>query len=371
MAEIILREFEEEDWSDLVRFYEEFYRPGYIFTNREFFDWNFYSPLRPDERCGQRLLVDDGKVVGVMGAVSWPLQVGGRPRMGECNVNLFLDPACRGRRLGQKLLHDVFSGYDYSLSLGYNRQTLSMYEREGEVSTSRLRRFIKVVDERAAQKLVEDAPAFGETSEEMKGRINENIKTSAAVKRAPAESRFERVTRFRGAWDATWERMRTGYGFTTWRSAEFLNWRYIDYPFPLYECFVTCSGERIDGLVSLRLESPPFGNVLRIVDLVTTKGGCRELLAHTVALARRHDAVFVDFIFQGQMDLEALADAGFFEFADEESGRAFVPMDLNPPRWRDEILFLVVFRENDPAFRQLEQGEFYFVKGDSDQDRAN
>jgi len=368
----VLREFEEPDWSDLVRFYEEFYRPGYVLTKRDFFDWNFFSPLRPDNRCGQRLIVADTSVVGVMGAVSWPLQVNQRREIGEYNINLYLDPAHRGQRMGQRLLESVCSGYRYSISSGYNERTLSMYERLGRVYHWNMQRFTRCIEPVVCEALLQDTSRHAGAGEEA-GRLAESqISESASVALSQPTFTFERVKRFEMEWDDAWEHLRQSYGFTSWRSAQFLNWRYVDYPYSLYECYIARKGERIAGLVVLRVESAQFGSVLRIVDLICTGEGCTEILAFCEQFAKQRSVVFIDFIFRGEMDFAQLRTAGYVELKDESSGATLLPMDFNPLRYRGTLPILVTLRDlQDSASAEIERGAFYFVKGDGDQDRAN
>ncbi|HVQ35974.1 MAG TPA: GNAT family N-acetyltransferase [Pyrinomonadaceae bacterium] len=368
----LLREFEERDWPDLVRFYEEFYRPGYILTKREFFDWNFCSSLRPDERCGQRLILDDNRVVGVMGALSWPLQVNHRQEIGEYNINLYLDPAYRGQRMGQRLLESVCSGYRYSISSGYHERTLSMYERLGTVYHWNMLRFTKCIDPVVCEALLHDTTSVAGAGEEAGRLAVRNIRTSSNTVLPQPSFTFERVSRFDADWDAAWEGLRQGYGFTTWRSAEFLNWRYIDYPYPLYECYLARQGAGIAGLVVLRVEPAAFGPVLRIVDLICDAEGRPEILAFCDDFAKQGKVVFIDFIFCGEMDFSQLKAAGYVELSDQSSGATLLPMDFNPLRYRSVLPILVTLRDpEDSAAAEIERGAFYFVKGDGDQDRAN
>lgn len=367
-------EFEERHWPDMVRFYEEFYGPRYIFTRREFFDWNFYSPLRLDARCGQHLMLDGDKIIGIMGSLPWPLQVNGQQTLGQYNVNLYLDPAYRGHRIGQKLLESISSGYSYSLSNGYNERTLTMYQRLGRVFNWEMLRFIKCFDVGAVTKLLQEGPQFNEFPEASKQRAMMEINESARIQlTALSDVAVERVSRFDSEWDAAWDEIRKSYGFTTWRGAQFLNWRYIDYPFPLYNCFIARRGSQVVGLVVLRIESPPFGTVVRIVDLICLEDARRQMLAKAEAIARECGAVFMDFIFRGAMDFGLLEECGYRQIQERESGSQFLPLDLNPVRHRDEILMLVTLLETaDPAASaELERGAFYVVKGDGDQDRAN
>jgi GNAT superfamily N-acetyltransferase len=372
MAEILCREFAEPDWNDTVRFYKEFYGSEYIFTRREFFNWNFFSPLRPDARCGQRVAVDGDKVIGVMGVLAWPLQIQGRPNIGEYNINLYLDPTYRGHRLGQRLLENVCDGYAYSISSGYNERTFSMYERLGRVYHWEMLRLIKCFDAEACQKLMESATRFAELDAPAKRSASALIAESVATTLDAPKLAFEKVKRFDAAWDVAWERIRRSYGFTTWRSAAFLNWRYIDYPYPLYTCHVARDREEIVGLIVLRVEAPQLGTIIRIVDLVCTDEARGEMLAFAERFAKERGAIFMDFIFQGAMDFPLLARSGYRELIERTSGAQLLPIDFNPLRHRDGIQILVTFLEReDAACAEVERGDFYLVKGDGDQDRAN
>ncbi|MCX6995546.1 MAG: hypothetical protein NTV49_00305 [Kiritimatiellaeota bacterium] len=371
MDNIVLREFQERDWPDLVRFYEQFYRPGYIFTNRAFFDWNFMSPLRPDTRSGQRLILAGDKIICILGVFAgWPLQVGGKKVVAQSNNNLFLDPAYRGRRLGHALFASAVRETPYNLILGYDERTFSMYGRLGKIRHWRMQRFTRCLNPNAVGQLVRQSPRFEGLRRARQDEVF-NLLGAKLPARVATPEPLERISRFGEEWDAAWEDIRAEYGFTTWRSAQFLNWRYIDYPFPLYSCFVARSNGHISGLVVLRLETPSYGPVLRIVDMVALPGMRHNLFASVESLARERGAILIDFIFSGIMDFRFLQTAGYQEYMDA-TGAALLPMDLNPIRYREAITALVIFRDrNDPASLEIENNRYYVVKGDADQDRAN
>jgi GNAT superfamily N-acetyltransferase len=371
MGGLVMRPFEDRDWPDMVRFYEQFYRPGYIFTKRAFFDWNFAPPFRPDDRSGQRLILDGDKIICILGVFGgWPLQVGGRRVSAQSNNNLFLDPDYRGRRLGHELFASAVRETPYNLISGYNPRTFSMYERLGTIRHWRMRRFSRSLDADAVARLIRQYPGFEALAPAQQDDALRQVRDSGAAWPAAAEP-LERVVRFGEEWEAAWESIRKECGFTTWRSAQFLNWRYIDYPFPLYTCHVARRNGRITGLVVLRLETPPCGAILRIVDLVALPEARRGLLAAVEQAARAQGAILVDYVFSGAMDFPLLAEAGYRELQGP-TGETLLPMDLNPIRYRDAIRALVIFADpNDPACAEIESGRYYVVKGDADQDRAN
>jgi hypothetical protein len=371
MAEFVCREFEERDWPELVRFYEKFYRPGYVLAQRKFFDWNFCSPLRQTEQSGQRILLDGSRVIGIMGSVAWPIQSHNRQVMGQCAINLFLDPSYRNRGLWRPLLNRVCLDSPYTVSSGYAEHTLPMYRGFGRVYHWQLRRVVKCLDAKGCEELMRETPSFSTLSDYKARQALEQLRSSAATSAGSGQFVVKRVQRFGDEWDAGWCEMRSRYGFTTWRSADFLNWRYIDYPFPLYRCYVAYDGEQIAGLLVLRVESPAFGSVVRVIDLVCQRGAEPGMLAGAEELAKDLRATFVDFVFQGAANAAELGAAGYSELVDDD-GATLLPMDFNPVRHRERILTLILVRDPaDLAAAELERGAFYLVKGDSDQDRAN
>ena len=372
MTDFLLRPFEARDWSDMVRFYEEFCRPGYIFTKRTFFDWNFAAPLRPDKRSGQRLALNHDKIIGIVGVLAWPLQVAGAQTRGQIPINLYLDPAYRGQPLlGQRLFQGGTFDYRYSLSLGYRARTVSLFKRIGKVSHWPMRRFVKCLDAERVTPLLAASPHFISLGAAEQAAVSRRVRHSTTMSTPTPSLLIQRQERFDPNWDEAWEEIRQGYGFTTWRSSAFLNWRYIDYPVPLYTCLVARDGARIAGLIVLRIETPPSGTIVRIVDWVAVGQAHRDLLAAAEQVARAHTAIFVDYMAAGELNETLLAEAGYQEFR-AMNGAMLLPVDFAPIRHRDSILGLVTCLDrNDPACTDFDQGRYYFVKGDGDQDRAN
>ncbi|MBU0595263.1 GNAT family N-acetyltransferase [Candidatus Bipolaricaulota bacterium] len=355
----------------MLRFYRQHYRPDYVFTHRAFFDWNFASPYQADGRSGQRLAVLGSRIVGIMGVLPWPLQVAGQELLGEYNINLFVDPLHRGQSLGSALLENVSTGYRCSLSNGYKSETLSMYQRLGSVAHWRMSRFVKVLDHRQVRQALRDAPRFIELGEREKVAAVDLATTSAQKRLAPPSLSFTEVTRFGDDWDTAWQRLRRRYGLTTWRSSRFLNWRYIDYPYPLYTCLAGSDGKSIQAAVVLRREASSYGPIVRIVDSVSAEGLELDGFAIAEQFSRGTGAVLIDYVASGRIATSSLQDAGYVDLRSSD-GATLLPMDFNPRRYRDSILVLGMFRDpDDPGLAELNDGQYYIVKGDGDQDRAN
>ncbi len=371
MSDIHFRCFQDADWPDMVRFYDQFYRPGYIFSRREFFDWNFVAPPGSAGVSGQHLALDGDRIVGILGGYPWPLQIGGKREMGISLLNLYLDPAYRGMRLGHRLVEDYARVTGFFLGPGFNPRTLSMYNRLGLTHPWVMRRITRPLVADAVLGLLRQSPRYGELDPSCQGDTRDLICHLADQPIPSLELLFEPVERFDHTWDLAWEVIRASYGFTTWRSSEHLNWRYMDYPYRLYECLIARRLGEIVGFIALRLEEPTCGRILRVVDYVAVPGCRGGLLACALEWAKAHGAILVDLFGGGTLDSQLLTSLGYHELINPE-GASLLPMDFNPIRCRASMQMLAFFLDrNDPRAREVAAGEYFFVKGDGDQDRAN
>ncbi len=376
-----IRLFREDDWPAVAHYYESRYRSGYILSHRTYFDWWFGSPFRPDSRHGQRLVVDptrapEERVVGACGAVPWPLQVAGEQTAAQCLFNLLLDRQYRRGTLGYRLLSETTYDLPYTMAVGVRPIVLRLMPRVGPTLSFEMHRPVRVLDLDACRSLFEGSSVAERMGVAERTDALDALSAAAAAPCAPAPAgaRLERAEGFGDEWDAAWGRIRPHYGTTTWRSAAFLNWRYTEYPYPIYEPHVLRDADgRAAGLVVLREEQPPFGSAVRVVDAVAEGGAMGPLLALVEEEARRRGAAFVDSVVGGRRDGAALAAAGYRELA-VEGWESLLPADLNPVRWRKRRITSFLTR---PGAADAEghpppevEGDLYFVKGDSDLDRA-
>ncbi len=389
-----IRLFRDDDWSAVSHFYESRYREGYILAQRDYFDWAFdRSPFLQDGEHGQRLVADPARphgehVVGVTGESPWPIQIGGERRMSQCTFNVLLDEEYRRSTLGYRLMTRAALGYPFTLAIGVRPIVPRLSARAGRVFSFEMDRWARVLDLDACERLVRASGPYAEMDDAEQTFAPVLLAEAARAPAAPAPpgARLERVERLGADWDAAWERIRPAYGVTTWRSAAFLNWRYADYPYPIYETRVLYlpdahGGERVAGFVALREERPAFGRVLRIVDLVAEEGARGALLALVEREARRRECALVDFVAGGRADEEALAGAGYRTF-DVEGWEGLLPFIMDPPKWRRQrvaSLFALPAPAHYDTARyghvprptaEVEAGAFYFTKGDGDLDRA-
>ncbi len=379
-----IRPFREGDWPAVARYYETRYRPGYILSRRDYFDWCFGSPHALADDHGQRLVVDESRpdgdhVVGIGGTMAWPLQAGGEQAMASCTINILLDRDYRKGTLGYRLMKEASLRFPYTVAIGVRPVVLQTIPHAGPAISFEMRRWVRVLGADTCADLARRAPSFERADASGREAALALVAEAAAASDSSAQAEgysLERVARFGPEWDEAWAGVRAGYGTTTWRSAAFLNWRYGAYPFAIYETHVLRDGGgRITGFVALREERPAFGAVLRVVDAVAAPGALGALLALVEAEARRRRVAFVDFMIGGRADTDALRAAGYRTLDIEEGGGCLLPADLNPVRWRDRpIAAMFCFPPGhgglDDVLEEVESGSFFFTKADGDLDRA-
>jgi GNAT superfamily N-acetyltransferase len=368
MPDVDYRPFTSRDWPQIKRFYETAYGSGYVLSERKFFNWNFFSPLRQDSASTLMLAVSGGRIVGSCGALPWRVQIDGDAKWAVYNVNLFLAPAFRGHGIGQRLLASVSEGVAYSLSVGADEASVSMYYRIGATYKRDVDRYLRILNVDALAFLLEDRGT------EVSEAIFDGWRKAAGVIRSRPGVRGRRimpVARFDPTWDEAWERIRVRYGLTTWRDCAFLNWRYVDYPFPLYRCFVSSQAGEATGLLVTRIEDPGVGRVLRVVDLVAeTNDDEVGLLAFAEQVARENDCFFLDLAAFGA-DASTFEDLGYLRLAGGRDSFEWIPFDLNPVRTRRSVIFLASHVASETLPDSVAAGQIYVVKGDGDFDRAN
>jgi hypothetical protein len=177
------------------------------------------------------------------------------------------------------------------------------------------------------------------------------------------------------AWDRAWNQRFAPTIVGTDKPAEYLSWRYARHPLFRYRMRVARCGERIDGLLVTRLETPRGRSevILRVIELLGEPEALRALVADELEKARAEKALFADFHAVSGRFARPLEDLGFGRL-DPESAGALVPHRFQPLQF-GHIPLTSAFHLAD-AFRKrvpklLECEDFHISRADGDQDRPS
>jgi hypothetical protein len=182
---------------------------------------------------------------------------------------------------------------------------------------------------------------------------------------------FEEVRRFGAAHDRFWKLLRKKYPLTTDRTAQYLNWRYVNHPLFTYRIFAGVDGKKISSYIIIRIEKVPGYTIARVVDFVAHDKAEEATLRFAAAFAARQSAALIDFFFTGNFHAAALKKAGFIETIAKPYSE--IPMLFNPiDRKKASINFAFLPVSKKLDLKKMQNiNSWYMTKGDSDQDRPN
>lgn len=137
-------------------------------------------------------------------------------------------------------------------------------------------------------------------------------------------SDFQPIRRFGPEFNAFFERIAPAFPGIFWRDAEYMNWRYIDFPYRRYACFARRIEERIVGVVVLSIDDVHS----RIVDLLwdpAWPGEPLRIVRFVRALAQKLQFVRLA-CFATHPELRAaLEDQAFYDRGETPRFSVFVP----------------------------------------------
>lgn len=345
-----------DDLPALRTFWARAYRPGYLLReNHALFRWQFGARAPADgDAYHVKLAMLGGEVVGCLGYIPVEVTLAERVVRGAWLANWMVDPERRQLGLGPLLMREVTRQFDVTLNLGPNQDARTVLAKMGWSYVGTLPRYLHVLDVGAAAALTEaggldwPAPAAWTGGQ------------GIAVR--PISAFDETAT-------ALWDRLAPTLGAGTRRSADYLNWRYVQHPLWEYRCFEACAGGRLRGFAVYRVETVRDRSLMvgRLVELVAEPEAAGALLGAVLEDARARGVVLLDFFSSNPRTAPALEALGFL--TDAQAPVAQIPLLFQPiDRQRVAIHFMAY-----PAkvLGAASLASWYVTKGDADQDRPN
>src|SRR2546422_2867901 len=344
----------------LRQFLARAYRPDYILCRDEaLFRWQFGEATNGDGNVYRLKLARlNDQIVGCLGYIPVDVSLGGRIVCGVWVINWMVDPLQRRLGLGPLLMREVTDQFDVALNVGLNSDARDLLSRMGWTDFGELGRYVYVVDVGAAGALTRTGklqwPAVA-------ARLGEE--------HPPKEIITSLVTRFcddaTQLWDAVWGRQAAG----TYRSAGFLNRRYVEHPIFKYRLYELRQKGRLSGLAVYRVEQVQDMSVRvgRIVEFVSLPDVEEYLLRAVLDDALSQSVAAVDFFCSSRRLSEMMIRQGFL--AGEDEAAAQLPTLFQPIDWKRQSISFMAYLRNAPDATELD--DWYVTKGDGDQDRPN
>ncbi|WP_367182890.1 hypothetical protein [Nitrosopumilus sp.] len=176
---------------------------------------------------------------------------------------------------------------------------------------------------------------------------------------------LERIKVLPSNFDTFWEETKIRFPITTNRTKNYLNWRYIHHPLIDYHFLVLKKNDKMVGYAVIRFETNNESiKAARIVDLIVNKEKELEIFQQILNYCQ-NKVDFVDFFCSGNFFEEVLKYLKFYNVLDS------VPVVFNPldPNRKHDLNLQFTSKLKNSELNKCEN--WYIVKGDSDQDRAN
>ena len=339
---------------ELNDFLERNYKPKYILTNDKFFRW-FLTNLK--------IVLIGGKISGMIGIISNPLHFFGKTVKSSFLVNLMVDKSLRHVGLGPLLINKSQQNSDILMVSAFTEEVGSLYQKLSWQIMSDMRRFVKVIDAKQANLLM---------NSKVELQKSESVSPFADAKYDVFT--FERIDLFGHKQDAFWQKIKSKYPIATERTSQYLNQRYGRHPLFQYYIFVARKQEEIKAYIIFRIaEVKEFGiRIAIVVDFIAESDAEVYVLQKVVNFCHQNKIALIDFFFTGNFHTQSLNKAGFIEANKEPY--SLTPILINPIERNRRMRVNFAFKVASPEIidKRIEDiNNWYITAGDGDRDRPN
>ncbi len=337
-------------------FFRQVYRADYpLGSSPTLFEWQF-GRRRDDSGYCCKLVLVDGDIAGCLGYVPVEVSLRGRVVRGAWTANWIVNPEYRRLGLGPLLMRELTRQVDVTLVVGLSDDSRAILPRMGWTDFGDLARYVKVLDRQAINLLTPG------------GSIDWSEQDAPLAEPIDRQTDVRSVERFDDGAMRLWDHKWGTRGAGTRRSAEFLNWRYVEHPAFSYRLFEARRDRELLGLAVYRVE--PVRDVPlrigRLVEFLAEPHVSDALIGALLRDATSQGVSAVDF-FCSQRDINALLQWGFLP--GDHPVAAQIPILFQPiDRRRCGIPFMAYLNNLAVDARSL---QWYVTKGDGDQDRPN
>jgi len=339
----------------LLAFLDAHWRKDHIFvTHPEVMRWQHMVPQEPTDSvtfllAERQSFTGDTEIIGVLGFIPF-YRFHGNPRWTEISLAIWKvrdDAGMPG--LGIQMLKKLQSTYnpDMIAAIGISNIVKPMYKAMG-YTLGRLHQ---------AALFPEDDPDKRTRSLNVPDAARQKLKRFSGVSLQKIECSSENNGDIADEIDAL------GATQAPRKSWAYLVARYQNHPSYRYYLRAVISSERVRAIIVWRRVAAPFGNILRIVDII----GDPAVLAFCGALFRTElkaaNACYIDIMGWG-IDKAILSNGGFMSLDDYPD--LILPNHFSPYEARNIQVDLAVKTADPIKDRQLR-----LYRADSDQDRPN
>ena len=343
------------EYEKLREFYKKAYGKTHILNDSTHTEWQFQkNPFNTID--GFSLVVDenDSKIIAHLGFIPVQLKFLDSIKAALWHVSLYTLENFRGSGLGTKMIKLSNCYGELSMVLSGSGGTKKIYENLGGKDLGNLNRYIAILN----KKRINDFTAKNLEKNEIK---NFSIK----------KEQIQRTQTLDDDYDDFWNTVKERFPITVNRTKEYLEWRYLNHPLIDYHFLSLKDENKLKGFAVIRFENSNNDlKAARLVDLVCYEDYDSIILKNIVNYCR-DKSDFLDFFCTGIFYRKALEDVGFFN---NTKVGIKIPVVFNPIDFsrREDINFFYNYHKASKHDDVLDnKNNWFFVKADSDQDRAH
>jgi GNAT superfamily N-acetyltransferase len=218
------------DAEELFRLYEEVFGRALTESSRRRWAWQYEENPSAGSVPSIWVARDEGGVLGQYASMPVRLWWGGREVRSSWGMDVFLQPAARGRGIGARLFETWSKSVDVALGMGLTPSSYGLFRKLRYHDVGPVPFFVSVLDTRAvARRRLGPAGALLAPLLSLAWRFRHPRRPLADPSLAVAPS-----AGFRGEHDALWERAGRSWAMCVARDRAYLEWKYRRCPTRTY-----------------------------------------------------------------------------------------------------------------------------------------
>ncbi|MFD0589346.1 hypothetical protein ACFQZE_15255 [Paenibacillus sp. GCM10027627] len=372
-----IRLFRRDETDLYMEAIDEIWKKGHILSrDKALADFMFYNTPQHEKYIGKENygaigVWEDGKIVGLGGLMLFEFNLNGETEA-ACNVtNSIVLEEYRGSMAGLLLYAKPFDLYPFFCSLGIGLSTFSMRVSPAAISKDMVRQPIYKLDRMIG---IFDKKKTSEVLLESNENYLRNYDSVSKITQYGDKTVRQELVKDK--WNSFYYTHIAPKTISVSRNFEFLSWRYLNHPTFNYLVYTAQDqAGNYEGLFVARVENivNNTAKILRIVEFISKNQDASIALANKIVEIGTDEAVlFADFYCTTDMFNFGLESVGFKkEFTSDDDKivlpSRFQPVDLSVV----DLNAVLSFHGKKVKKLNLLNNNFYFTKGDSDQDRPN
>jgi hypothetical protein len=242
--ELQIKQFELHEKEALFSFLREVYADNMRQSDERYWHWHYCeSPFASEDDIPLWVAKHGEEIVGQLGAIPVELNVNGRAERSVWILDMIIRIDFRRHGLAKKLVLAINKLYPTMLGVNTMEQHAPvMLQSLGWVIAGKINRYSKLVSPGNSVKEISRIKPLRQVVNGVFSVFQTKHKPNPAVKR---------IEKFDESFNDLWQNAKAQWNCSITRSADFLNWQYVDQPGKKFDIFAFYEGERLKGYIVL------------------------------------------------------------------------------------------------------------------------